>query len=216
MNLDITRKCTHCKDSISLDTDNFVYVSEKYYHFDCYVELQLNKKRNKLSKDEIVGNTQKIKEESMVIVQTIITKEKLYRWLQYNYNVVVIPKYFYTKIDSIYNGTYKGLSRVIPPEDLFDMWKRKKVELDRINSANERKGKSIVGSDRLQYDLAIILSKYDSYVKWKEQQKILEMDQIKRIAESKSSKIDFTKINKSVDSKTSSETEIDELLDEVF
>ena len=212
MTLSITRKCFHCKEYIELDNDNFVYIKDKYYHFNCAIEKQLYKKRNKLSIEQLLD----IQKQNKIELEYKLTKDKLFRWLQNIYNTVVIPKYFYIKMDEIFNGTYKGLSKGIPPEDLLDMWKRKQNELDRINNLNNKKGKCLIGSARIQYDLAILLSKYDSYLKWKEQQKLLENEKQNIIDEYNKPKINYELINKSVEKNIDVDTNINDLLDEVF
>ena len=78
MTLSITRKCFHCKEYIYLDNDNFVYIKDKYYHFDCAVEKQLNKKRNKLSVEQLLD----IQKQNKIDLEYRITKDKLFRWLQ--------------------------------------------------------------------------------------------------------------------------------------
>ena len=54
--------------------------------------------------------------------------------------------------------------------------------LDKVAEQNRKKGNEILGVNRVNYDLAILLSKYDSYLKWKEQQKIAiaELDESKK------------------------------------
>ena len=75
-------------------------------------------------------------------------------------------------MDSVYKGTYKNLNRPVPPEDLLDMWRQKRNYLDRVAEQNRKKGTEISGVNRVNYDLAILLSKYDAYLKWKEQQEL--------------------------------------------
>lgn len=192
--INITRKCAVCKEYINLDTDDFVYVKDKYYHFNHIVEEKLSKPRNKLSKEELVEKYRKIQNDNKKDIEYKKEKDRLFKWLQNTYNTVVIPKYFYMKMDSVFDGTYKGLSRGIPPEDILDMWKRKINELNRINNQNKNKGKVLIGVARIQYDLAILLSKYDSYLKWKEQQKIIEQER-QQIKDDFKNKIEFNKIN---------------------
>lgn len=211
---EIQRKCSKCKQSIELDKDNVIYCKDKYYHFDCFIELQLNKKRNKLSKEEWIIKAKQIQEETKSILKYIVDKEKLFKWIQYKYNIVVLPKYFFIKMDSIFNGTYKGLSKGIPAEDILDMWQRKKKELDRLADNNKRKGKELDKIARVQYDLAIILSKYDSYLEWKEKQKVLELEKT-TIAETYN-KIDYKTIHKVVENQNKNNDDISDILDEVF
>ena len=98
------------------------------------------------------------------------------------YDISYFPQYFYIKMDSVYKGTMKNLNKPVPPEDLLDMWKQKRNYLDKVAEQNRKKGNEILGVNRVNYDLAILLSKYDSYLKWKEQQKIAiaELDESKK------------------------------------
>lgn len=211
---EIQRKCSKCKQSIELDKDNVIYCKDKYYHFDCFIELQLNKKRNKLSKEEWIIKAKQIQEETKSILKYIVDKEKLFKWIQYKYNIVVLPKYFFIKMNSIFDGTYKGLSKGIPAEDILDMWQRKKKELDKLADNNKRKGKELDKIARVQYDLAIILSKYDSYLEWKEKQKLLELE--KTATTEIYNKIDYSVIHKVVENQNSDNDDLSDILDEVF
>lgn len=64
----------------------------------------------------------------------------------------------------------------IPPSDLLDMWQRKIDMLNGIAKKNEVKGIHMQPEQRLSYDLSILINKYDSYLRWKEKQKILEAE----------------------------------------
>jgi hypothetical protein len=64
----------------------------------------------------------------------------------------------------------------IPPEHLLDMWKRKIDMLNGIASRNETKGIKMKPDQRINYDLSILVNKYDSYLKWLEKQKIIEAE----------------------------------------
>jgi len=216
MTISITRKCKHCKEYLNIERDNFIYYKKRYYHFDCAVNEQLTRKNNKLSMEQCVDKFIQLQNENQEEINNIISKERLYKWLQNTYNTVVLPGYFYIKMDEIFSGIYKGLSKDIPPEDLLDMWKRKKNELDRINNSNSRKGKNLIGVTRINYDLAILLNKYDSYLKWKEDQKLLENEKQNIINEANKPKINYDLINKSVEKNKNTSTNINDLLDEVF
>lgn len=216
MTINITRKCKCCKEYLDIEKDNFVYYKKRYYHFDCAVNETLDRKNNKLSKEQCVDKFTQLQNENREEINNIINKERLYKWLQNTYNTVVLPSYFYIKMDEIFSGIYKGLSKDIPPEDLLDMWKRKKNELDRINNSNSRKGKNLIGVARINYDLAILLNKYDSYLKWKEDQKLLENEKQNIINEANKPKINYDLINKSVEKNKNTSTNINDLLDEVF
>ena len=90
------------------------------------------------------------------------------------YNVTFLPKYFFINLDKIYKGEYKNLKEPVPVEDLFDMWQKKMDYLNKTYIYNKEHGKDMQGVQRINYDLAILLSKYDSYKRWKEKQKAIQ------------------------------------------
>ena len=84
------------------------------------------------------------------------------------------------------------------------------------NAINRQKGIEITGVNRVNYDLAILLSRYDAYLKWKEQQEIAvaEMnDSKKRCVE----KIEYTDVVRPANVKHNNGTTIDinSMLDEI-
>lgn len=116
-------------------------------------------KSNKPTKKEL-----KDKEVSM--------QREITNWIYLTYGLTFLPKSFFINLNKIYEGTYKNLSSPIPPEELFDMWKRKINYLNKTADKNSRMGKEINDVCRIYYDLSILLSKYDSYREWKDKQKI--------------------------------------------
>ena len=210
----VHKKCSICHEfmSLELEKDNIVW-DKSYMHVDCYVNKLFNKKRNKLTLEQIKDNVLKIQKENESHVLSALLKDSFYRWIQQSYGIVSIPTYFFQKIDSVIKGEYKGLTRGIPLDDLYDMWKRKKQELDKIALSNQSKGKSMDSVARLQYDLAILVGKYDSYLKWKTSQKVLAEEIKKQIEEPK---IDFIKINQAISKQQEDVTDINNILDEVF
>jgi hypothetical protein len=212
----ITRKCTICKQLIQIENEDIVYNKEKYFHFNCFINSCLRKKRNKLSKEELIIQAKNLQKENYYIIKNIIDKAKLYYWIQHTYNLVVLPSYFFIKMDNIYDGNYKGLSKGIPAEDILDMWQRKKNELDKIADTNKKKDKYIDGIGRINYDLAILLNKYDSYLKWKDKQRLFENDENQKLKELQQEKINFNNVNKIIDTQQKNENSINNLIDEIF
>jgi len=105
-----------------------------------------------------------------------IEKQCVYEFILDTYDINIIPTNIWEKIDNIYNGTFKGMSIGIPPAHLLDMWKRKIPTLNDIANKNLTKGIHMTSAQRLNYDLSILVNKYDSYLKWLEKQKILEAE----------------------------------------
>lgn len=130
-------------------------------------------------------------------------------WIYREYEISFLPKHFFINLDKVYKGTYKNLKKPVPLEDLWDMWQKKMPYLRKVYDKNKRMGKNIEGMSRVNYDMSIVLSRYDSYLEWKEQQKqALAAEQI-----SKGSSIDYSKINTNAPSDNN--TDINDILDEI-
>ena len=184
----ITRKCSICKEPIYInDTNEDFFITLKnetksYTHTNCYIEKQTTKKRSPKTIEECQEYIEQCRQNTKVTEKRKSTKNELYEFLFDMYDISYFPQYFYIKMDSVYKGTMKNLNKPVPPEDLLDMWKQKRNYLDKVAEQNRKKGNEILGVNRVNYDLAILLSKYDSYLKWKEQQKIAiaELDESKK------------------------------------
>ena len=112
-------------------------------------------------------------------------------WLYKQYDISFLPKYFFINLDKVYKGTYKNLNKPVPVEDLWDMWRKKMSFLRKIHEFNARKGKKIEGVALITYDLAIILSKYDGYLKWKEEQALTKTGKSEEQVNIDYDKVDF-------------------------
>ena len=96
------------------------------------------------------------------------------------------------------------------------MWKQKRNYLDKVAEQNQKKGMEISGVNRVNYDLAILLSRYDAYLKWREQQKIA-------VAETNESKkrsverIEYTDVIRPNSNKQINKSDVDitSMLDEI-
>jgi hypothetical protein len=194
MEIKTTRKCHLCKENIILEFDKFIiYKNDEYYHYDCFITFMNNKKRDKLSSEEIQELAKKLQLQSFDKTKDIINKNHLYKYLQKRYDIVYLPSFVFIKFDSIFNGTYKNLSEPVCVEDLLDMWQRKENYLDKTYQWKLSKNESMDGIGRMWYDLAILMSKVSSYKKWKAEQETNIINKNK-LAEENKSKIDYTKI----------------------
>lgn len=106
----------------------------------------------------------------------VIAQKKEDRKLFLNYIIeiynITLPSYTIIKINNVNNGSLEGLKEPISCEDLLHMFKSKQKELVGIYQNNIKKGNKFKDNvQRFHYDLAIIIGKYNSYKKWKENQK---------------------------------------------
>jgi hypothetical protein len=135
-------------------------------------------------------------------------------WLYREYDVSFLPKQFFINLDKVYKGTYKNLSKPVPLEDLWDMWQKKMPYLLKLHDKNKRSGKDMDGMCRIYYDMSVVLAKYDSYLKWKEEQKLAQVEEKDK---AKSLDIRLDKITNFVSNNdnNSNTLDIDSILDEI-
>lgn len=135
-------------------------------------------------------------------------------WLYREYDVSFLPKQFFINLDKVYKGTYKNLSKPVPLEDLWDMWQKKMPYLLKLHDKNKRSGKDMDGMCRIYYDMSVVLAKYDSYLKWKEEQKLAQVEEKDK---AKSIDIRLDKITNLISNNdnNSNTLDIDSILDEI-
>ncbi len=119
---------------------------------------------------------QDIKTKSYKHLSYSVEMQCVYEFIRDNYDISIIPTTVWEKLKGIYNGSFKDIGTRIPPSDLLDMWKRKIDMLNGITKQLELNGKHLAPEDKLAYDLSVLVNKYDSYLRWKEKQKILEAE----------------------------------------
>lgn len=165
-------KCWHCKGEIVLETTELLMHREKPYHRKCLLEKETGKKRGALKLENIPEFIEEIKPYSESYAKKLIDRNILIKWIQTEYNTIVLPSFVINKLDKIIDGTMEGLSIPIPPDHMLDMWIRKIPELRKIEQYNLKQGKRFKKPHLISYDMSIISSKYPSYLKHIEEQKL--------------------------------------------
>ena len=155
-----------------------------------------------------------IKENSYKHFSNSIYKHLVFEFIINTYDLTIIPTTIWQKLDDIYSGTFRGMTVGIPPSDLLDMWKRKIDMLNDLAKKNETNGVPMQPEHRLTYDLSVLINKYDSYLRWKEKQKILEAEkETEKSQNIVSQSIGYTNVSK--DSKADTD-DISGLVDDIF
>lgn len=180
----ITRKCERCKEVISINKDNVnevIFYDKKTYHRKCFISICEQRMKNKRSSVAekwkwVNENIDQIGNESKRHFMNALYKEEINQFILSEYDISIIPSSVWQKLGYIYSGTFRGMSVGISPEELIDMWKRKIDYLNKIANQNITKGKEMNPEQRINYDLSILINKYDGYLKWKESQKMLGCD----------------------------------------
>ena len=223
-NTGIIRKCGCCGEEIHISKENIndaIYYDKKTYHSNCFIEMcekrsQSKRKSSSQKWQKALENFNTIKKESYDRFYNAIVKDDVYNFIRDAYDITIIPSTIWQKLSSIYDGSFRGMINGIPPEHLLDMWKRKIDMLNKTATRNVSIGKKMSTEQRLNYDLAILANKYDSYLKWREQQKILESEKESKTTESiitKTISYSNTHINQDPTTDTG---DISDLVDDIF
>ena len=183
-NIGIKRKCSCCGEDFYISKDNIddaIYYDKKTYHSSCFINIcnkRSQMKRENVSQNWtwVLNHLDSIKQESYEHLKLAVIKEDVFNFIKDTYDITIIPTTVWQKLSNIYNGTFKGMTYGIPPEHLLDMWERKIDMLNGIANRNNTKGRTMNVDQRINYDLSVLVNKYDSYLKWLEKQKILEAE----------------------------------------
>lgn len=166
-----------CRCGYFIDTtkDSYVKIKKGCYHTECYIK-KLENDKDKLSHEEAKAIAfelaTKTFEENFKKSQEQKEDGVFISWLCQQYDIVMLSSRFYDVRNKIYKGTYKNMSMAIKREHLEDMWRQKMNYLNKVNDRNRRMGKVIEGEQRVFYDLAILINKYDDYLNWLDKNKI--------------------------------------------
>jgi hypothetical protein len=183
LNFKTMRKCQLCKEYVCIesDWDSILYSGKGAWHIECFRKDLLKKNKSKKSMNEIELLVNHIRDESQLILFNLVIKNHLYKYLAEHYRVILLPNYFFTKAEQIFTGEWKDMSRPIYPEHLLEMFIRQQGFLDRIYHKEKMDGTS-----RINYDLAVLISKYPKFLEWKEKTKIETKISMDRLEEEKS------------------------------
>lgn len=233
----LTRKCKVCEKDFNIVENDYVHFRGGYTEVECFKKV---KRAKGISDDVIETQLEELliitKEEKRIrsekdleLTRKKINSKKreknrtenLNRLIKYFievYDVTVFPTFFYKKLADINRGTYKGVNTGIPYIDILDMFKRKQKYLNSIASKNSRTGKQIVGINRVNYDLAIIINKYDEYLNWKNKQKILESSINDGLSENKNiENINYSKfVTDNIRSENNEDVDIGDILEDIY
>ena len=218
----IKRKCGCFGEYRYINKNNIydaIYYDKKTYHSSCFINICKKRSANKrvdISEkwNWVYNHIKSIKNDTYLHFIDLIEKDEVYQFIKEAYDLTIIPTTVWQKLSNIYEGTFKGMSVGIPPSDLLDMWKRKIDMLNGIAKKNETKGIHMQPDQRLNYDLSILVNKYDSYLRWKEKQRILEAEkETEKTQNIVSQSIGYTK---NISQDNNETDDISDLVDDIF
>lgn len=211
----------YCQDCFENLCSNGIQKKSKkwkaaYDNKDLYLEDAHNQlfdllKKRKSDKHSIVVGGFDLNE----YVENVFAEHDINEFLKENYNVSTQSGFYHRYLQPLYQGTsnkYEGVK--IPAIHLLEMWKTKLPSFRKQYQNRIQKGKSFTNVQLAAYDLAILISKYDSFLSWKQKQKALEQDQYKE-NETQSQKINYQVLNLA-NKKKNNDTEINDILGDIF
>ena len=187
------------------------YDNRHLYLTDAHNQLFDLLKKRKSDKHSIVVGGFDLNE----YVKNVFAEHDINEFLKENYNVSTQSGFYHRYLQPLYQGTsnkYEGVK--IPAIHLLEMWKTKLPSFRKQYQNRIQKGKSFTNVQLAAYDLAILISKYDSFLSWKQKQKALEQDQYKE-NETQSQKINYQVLNLA-NKKKNNDTEINDILGDIF
>lgn len=181
---ELSRKCACCKETIPLDENSIgkvVRYDKKHYHKNCFADLCLKRmgSNNAKSKERYTKAYKQMDqfiEETDEIIKAAIIKDKIYRHILNAYGIQIVPNSIFVKLERVYQADIKGMTIGIPPEHLLDMWITKQKYLDKVYQRNIQLGKEMTEVQRVNYDISILVGKYNDYLKYLEKSKIIEAE----------------------------------------
>lgn len=223
---DLQRKCGCCGEVLNINKSTIgelIYYEKKTYHKDCFANLckesssPTSRKRNKDKWANALKNIELIRQSSVEHFKPLIVKDSLFKFIVNNYHPSDIPTYLWMKFDSIFDGTYKNMGRCIPPNHLLDMWERKMPDLQKMHNKMELEGKELDPIQQVNYDLAVIVNKYDSYLRWLEKKRITE-EEGRKTNDTKSIRkiVDVNAIRANETKEDSQTIDMESLVDDIF
>lgn len=170
----IVRKCNACKGEIviSRSESNAIYYDKMYYHKDCFHALATKRSQSNRGKPEkwmaALSHIDTIEAETRKMLDSAWVKDDLNTWLLEHYDIAMVPARFWQIVADLDSGLYKGRScKPISAMTLLGMWKWGQKRLNGINAKNKTNHKGPSNdSDRITYDLAILISHVGDYIKY--------------------------------------------------
>ncbi|PLR99520.1 hypothetical protein [Bacillus sp. T33-2] len=168
-------KCNYCdpvakkgeKTIKSVDTERDTFIKDdkgKYYHLECF-KLHLSKRKKIIDEDEIKLIIKELTAKTQLVAKENTEKDHFLKWIM-NFYDGSLPSYFLKKLQSVRDGTHESINEPIAYGTLLDIYQYMERYLLKI--AAKKKIENV--SQRMNYDLAVVLGNYGDYKKFKHKQ----------------------------------------------
>lgn len=174
--------CNHEKHLITVDQNsinNIVRYGDKYYHSECFknwCNYGIDHYKNNKKYIDALNNIEEYKKDANSRLSKNSENDEFYQFIMDKYGVKQLPNSIFIRLNKVFTGKLPNINKNgIPKEHMYDMWKRKSNELDKIRAKTIVKGYNMNVEQSIMYDISVLISKYDSYLSWLNRQKMNEI-----------------------------------------
>lgn len=194
-----TRICGTCGNPIIVNRqniDNIAYYKGYHHHVGCLIDKAnkgIESGKRVAIYQRLLDRIPELQAEARRRLDHSITQDEFNDYLLDHYNVIEVSKRFWNIVFDIEKGVYKRKKcRPIDMNTIFQTWKWGQKWLDKTNENNKRNHRGPINDEqRLNYDLAIVVSKIPNYLTHIEKEKA-NIAEIKRT--STFDEVDMSKI----------------------
>lgn len=216
-----TRKCGTCGNPIIVNRqnlDNIAFYQGMHHHLGCLTnkaEKGIESGKRIANWERLLNRMPELQAESKRRLGHSVIQDEFNDYLLAHYDVEAVSNWFWNIVNEVGNGNYKRKKcKPIDIDTIFQTWKWGQHHLDNIASSNKAKNKGPTNdAQRLNYDLAVVISHVGDYKKHITSTKEEEARVIERIE--KQNKINYEELYKQSESKSQREDILD-LMDEIF
>lgn len=202
-----------CKDGINRRSKKWINANA---NFDKYLQTANDQLSELLAKKiKSYGSIDRLKEDAEKYAEFIFAEYDVNDFIRESYGVIDTSNIYVRHLKPLYTGTSKKYVDVqIPPQYLIEMWRTKISYLQKIYQRNIANGKEFTPTQRVLYDLAVLVGKYESFLEWKNKQIVLESNTSDNGKCEYKEKIDYTNIRPTKSSECVED--IDDILNDIF
>ena len=172
---DITKTCARCKEIMEININNIsgiALLDNKYYHTDCLIEYasqRIKAKKHASHWDSALEHIDLYEKNAKNTLGFRVYRDRLNDYLLDHYNVITVPKHFWDIIGDLGNGKYQRRKcKPVYIKTILEAWEWSQKQLDDISIRNKMNHKGPKNdSERIIYDLAIVLRHLEDYFTWK-------------------------------------------------
>lgn len=170
-------KCPYCKKDLDISnlcvneayTGLFIKVNKEIWHTECYRHYSYEDAKKKV--DSKIGTyikkTKEVYEKGELGCKQVKSDRTLLTdWLLEVYNMDALSPVLYVTLDRANKGEYKEYSCKMDFANILAIWQKIFPKLEERWEKDCSLGKVRKGTNRILYDFAIVVSKYEDYCDW--------------------------------------------------